>query len=182
MLMKMLQAGGMELAEDGVRAADEDNPRGYFELERVKELGDEGDKGWVRAVRGRAVKVISFLLKDLPAGNNYQVLFLQRDLEEVLASQRKMLERREESSETDDARLAELYADHLWRARYLLDHDPRFAWIEVSYAAVLREPRVQAERIAAFLGRALDLEAMASAVDAALYRNRAGGRRPPLAH
>jgi hypothetical protein len=174
MVMKMLEAGGMDLAVDGVRGADEDNPKGYFEHEHIKTLEDESEGAWLRGVRGRAVKVVSLLLKYLPRDNNYQVIFLQRDLGEVLASQRKMLERRGERSESDDARMAELYSDHLWRTRYLLDHDARFEWLEVAYREIVEAPHEQAVRIASFLARPLDAKGMAAAVDPTLYRNRAG--------
>ena len=94
----MLEAGGLAAhAVDGIRTADEDNPKGYFELERVKELDKPGaDKSWVKEARGKGIKVISFLLRDLPEDNNYKIVFMHRKIEEVLASQAKMLERRGE--------------------------------------------------------------------------------------
>jgi hypothetical protein len=176
MLMRMLDAGGVPLVVDGVRAADEDNPAGYFELEQVKELEGGGDPSWVAAARGKAVKVISMLLEHLPAGFNYRVIFLERAIPEVLASQRKMLSRRGESSSTSDERMAELYEVHLRRVRRLLAADPRFTAIEVPYAGVVADPRGQASRIAAFLGGRLDVDRMAAAVDPALYRNRTAPR------
>lgn len=174
MAMRMLELGGLETVTDGERSADEDNPRGYWEDERVKELDKEGvDASWLRSARGRAVKIISFLLKDLPGDNNYKVLLMRRDLDEVLASQRKMLERRNETAETDDERMRELWENHLWRVGYLLRNRPQFEWIELGYADVLADAHAQARRIAEFLGMDLDTERMASAVEAGLYRNRA---------
>ena len=90
MMMKMLEAGGMAPVTDGVRAADEDNPQGYFEFEAVKRLGKD-EPGWLNQVGGRAVKIISRLLCELPPGHSYRVLFMHRDLDEVLSSQRQML-------------------------------------------------------------------------------------------
>jgi hypothetical protein len=171
MLMRMLAAGGLELVTDGERAADEDNPLGYFELERVKAL-DRGDAAWVPAARGKAVKVISFLLEKLPRGFDYRVVFLDRALPEVLASQRTMLARRGERSETDDERMAEVFEAHLRKVRRLLREDARFEALEVAYAEVLADPAAQARRIARFLALPLDVDAMAAAVDASLYRNR----------
>lgn len=174
MAMRMLELGGLETVTDGERSADEDNPRGYWEDERVKELDKEGvDATWLRSARGRAVKIISFLLKDLPGDNNYKVLLMRRDLDEVLASQRKMLERRNETAETDDERMRELWENHLWRVGYLLRNRPQFEWIELGYADVLADAHAQARRVAEFLGMDLDTERMASAVEAGLYRNRA---------
>jgi hypothetical protein len=172
MAMKMLEAGGMQVVADGVRSADEDNPKGYYEDERVKELHHLEDKAWLRDARGKAIKVISWLLKDLPEDNNYKVIFMRRHLEEVLASQSKMLERRGEDSETEDHRMMELYKNHLWRVGYLFKHRPHVEALDVEYAAALASPREHAERIRAFLGVDLDLDRMTGVVDRSLYRNR----------
>ena len=174
MLMRMLAAGGVPLVTDGERAADEDNPLGYFELERVKALGGGEDASWLVAARGKAVKVISYLLEGLPRGHDYRVVFLDRDLAEVLASQQKMLARRGEASTTSDGRMTELFEEHLGKVRRLLGRDPRFETLYVRYADVIAAPGEQARRIARFLELPLDVDAMAAAVDPALYRNRAG--------
>lgn len=174
MAMKMLEAGGLPVVTDGLRTADEDNPKGYFEVERVKGLEQEADKSWLAGARGKALKVISFLLKDLPPTYNYRVVFMRRDLSEVLASQAKMLSHRGESSATDDARMLDLWETHLWRAGYLLRHASHFEALDVEYRSALADPRREAERINAFLGGRLSVEGMLGAVDAALYRNRAG--------
>jgi hypothetical protein len=173
MLMRMLDAGGVPLVVDGIRAADEDNPAGYFELEQVKELDGGRDPSWVPAARGKAVKVISALLEHLPVRFNYRVVFLDRDISEVLASQRKMLARRGEASTASDERMAELCEIHLRKIRRLLAADPRFTVLDVAYADVVADPRAQAKRIATFLDRPLDIERMVCAVDPSLYRNRA---------
>ncbi len=162
----------MEIVTDGEREADEDNPRGYYEDERVKDLANAPDKSWLRASRGRAVKIISFLLKDLPPNLNYRVILMRRDLTEVLASQRKMLDRRGETDEAPDERMMELWQDQMWRATYLLRNAPRFEWVELDYREALRNPKAAAARIAGLVD-GLDEEAMASVVDPALYRNRA---------
>jgi Sulfotransferase family len=173
MLMKMLEAGGLGLVTDGVRTADEDNPKGYYELERIKDLARDADRDWLREARGKVIKVISYLLRDLPSELNYKVLFLRRDLTEVLASQAKMLARRGESSDTPDERMMELFESDLWKARYLLRHRPQFEALEIGYSEVIAHPMEEARRIAAFLGGHLDVEAMAAVVDPDLYRNRA---------
>jgi len=173
MLMKMLEAGGLELVIDGVRTADEDNPRGYYEDERVKDLAAQPGKAWIGEARGRAIKVISYLLKALPKNHNYRVLFVRRSLREVLASQAKMLARRGEASETNDERMLELLENDLWKANYLLKHAPQFESLELSYREVLDQPEEHARRINAFLGGSLKVAAMAAVVDPKLYRNRA---------
>jgi hypothetical protein len=176
MLMKMLDAGGLEVMTDGLRTADEDNPKGYFEVERVKKLAEETDRGWLTEARGKGIKVISYLLRSLPTRFNYRVVFVRRDLEEVLASQKKMLDRRGEAEETGAERMRELFENDLWRSWYLLTHEPQFEALAVRYTDVLARPLEEARRINAFLGGGLDPEAMASAVDPALYRNRARPR------
>jgi hypothetical protein len=176
MIMKMLEAGGLPILTDGLRTADEDNPKGYYEVERVKGLADERDKGWLAEARGKGIKVISFLLKSLPPRFNYRVVFIGREMEEVLASQRKMLARRGETEETAPERMRALFEDDLWRARYQLGHRPEFETLELHYSKVLAQPREEARRLAAFLGRELDIEAMTAAVDPQLYRNRAGAK------
>jgi len=173
MVMKMLEAGGLSVLTDGIRTADEDNPKGYYEVERVKNLAQEADKGWLAEARGKVVKVISFLLKSLPSHFNYRVVFIRREIEEVLASQRKMLARRGETEDTAPERMRALFADDLWRANYQLKHRPEFETLEVHYSAVLAQPLEAARRLDAFLGGGLDVEAMAAVVDPQLYRNRA---------
>lgn len=173
MAMKMLEAGGLELVQDGVRTANIDNPKGYFEDERVKSLHDMEDRTWLKQCRGKGIKIISNLLRSLPADNNYKVLFVRRDLDEVLASQAKMLDRRGEASETEDARMRELFEGDVWRAQYLMKRNPQFEWTEIHYREVLTDPERQARHIEEFLGLGLAVDRMAEVVDPDLYRNRA---------
>ena len=174
MATKMLEAGGLSMIVDGIRTADEDNPKGYYEDERVKDLAELEDKSWLAGSKGKAIKVISFLLKDLPRHFNYKVLFMRRDVHEVLASQAKMLERRGETSETDDERMIELYGDHLWKINRMLKREPHLDVIDIHYTSVLENPQAEAERIRDFLGMPLDADKMAGVVDKRLYRNRQG--------
>lgn len=177
MAMKMLEAGGMPLLMDGIRTADEDNPKGYYELERVKELDKGGDPSWVRGARGKAVKIISFLLKDLPGDSKYKIVFMHRDLGEVLASQAKMLERRGETSQTDDSRMRELYEKHLRKTKEMLASDGRFEVLDLHYNQVIEKPAEAARRICEFVEHPLDVEKMAQVADKELYRNRKDAAR-----
>ena len=173
MAMQMLVAAGVPVVTDGIRQAGEDNPKGYFEDERVKDLHKENeDRSWLRDARGKAIKIISFLLKDLPENNNYKVIFMKRALPEVLASQKKMLERRNEVDESGDERMLELWENHLWRVSYLLKHAEQFESMEVAYTDVIQDPLREARRIRDFLDLKADPETMARAVDEKLYRNR----------
>jgi hypothetical protein len=173
MAMKMIEAGGIEAVSDGLREADIDNPKGYFEFEPVKDLARSADKSWLRDARGKVVKIISHLLRELPPEHNYRVVFMNRHLDEVLASQQKMLTHRDEESHTEDERMKELFGDDLWRARYALRKRPWFESIELDYSGVVADPEAAARQINRFLGGALDVEKMAEAVDPDLYRNRA---------
>ena len=173
MAMKMLEATGLPIVSDGIRTADEDNPKGYYELERVKDLANENDFTWLEDAKGKAIKIISYLLKELPPDYNYKVLFMRRDLSEVLASQQKMLQRRDETSDTQDERMVELYENDLWKANYLLKHQPQFELLAVHYRQVLDQPLQAAREINEFLGGHLDVDKMAGVVDPDLYRNRA---------
>lgn len=172
MAMKMLDAAGLPLVVDGVRTADEDNPKGYYEYEPVKDLAKTGDKSWLLETRGKGVKIISYLLKELPANHNYKVLFVRRELSEVLASQAKMLDRREEVSATDDQRMIELYENDLWKVSYLLKHGAHFEVLPLHYTRVIEQPLAEATRVNRFLGGRFDPMKMAAVVDPELYRNR----------
>jgi hypothetical protein len=173
MAMKMLEAGGMELVVDNIRTADVDNPKGYYEDERVKDLAEMEDTSWFRAARGKVIKVVSSLLNYLPASNAYKVIFMRRNLHEVLASQAKMLERRGEAAQTDDGELLAMYEAHLGKVEFQLRFRANFEALYLNYADVVSDPMSQARLIAAFVGGGLDVNKMAAAVDGSLYRNRA---------
>jgi len=172
MAMKMLEAGGMELVVDNIRTADEDNPKGYYEDERVKELAEMDDKSWFKGARGKVIKVVSSLLNSLPTNNFYKIVFMRRNLHEVLASQSKMLDRRNEESHTDDQELLAMYESHLEKVQFQLRFRPYFDALYLDFADVVAEPAREARRIADFVGGGLDTGRMAAAVDGSLYRNR----------
>lgn len=180
MMMKMLEAGGAPIMTDAVRTADIDNPKGYYEYERVKDLEKETDKSYIREGRGKALKVISWLLKDLPEGNHYKILFMRRDLNEVIASQNKMLKHRNQTglNETgtggDDAMMADAYMSHLASVRILSRKRDDFEMIEIRYDTAVKDAKTAAQQVNAFLGGKLNEAAMAQVVDAELYRNRKG--------
>jgi len=178
MAMKMVEAGGLKVCTDNQRRPDEDNPKGYYEVERVKNLRNESDKSWLREARGKAIKVISSLLPELPPDNFYKVVFLNRDLDEVIASQNKMLERRGEPLAQDDEQIKEHFRNHLQNVKAWLKRQPNFEVLEVNYREVVQNPAEQAAQIQRFLGRKLDTARMAAAIDPALYRNRAQNSNP----
>jgi len=173
MLMQMLEKGGMPIVTDKTRTPDEDNPRGYQEFERIKELDRTRNKSWLQNYRGQVIKTISFLLQDLPLNLNYQVLFMRRNIDEVLRSQNKMLERNGTAGTgVSDEKMRLNYELHLKKVYYRLGRTPNFQVLYLDYPAIIADPLREARRISAFLGRHLDVEAMAGAVEAGLYRNR----------
>jgi hypothetical protein len=175
MMMRMLEAGGLSILGDAERAADIDNPKGYFELERIKNLEHEQDKSYLRAGRGKAVKAISFLIKDLPHDNDYRVIFMRRDLDEVLASQDKMIARLDQGdTSANQEAMKEAYRNDIVRTRLLCRKRPNFELIEVHYKAAIDDPASACRMVNEFLGGRLDEAAMRAAIDASLYRNRAG--------
>jgi hypothetical protein len=172
MMMRMLDAGGIPPLMDEIREADKDNPKGYYEFERVKKL-DEGDVAWVEDAQGKAVKVISALLKYLPDGYTYKVIFMRRKIEEILASQKQMLIRRGEPTDSvSDEELTELFGKHLEQIQAWIDEKPNVEAIYVDYNDVMENPFEGSERINRFLGDTLDVEKMVGVVDQALYRQR----------
>ncbi len=173
MLMRMLEAGGIPAVTDRVRTADDDNPHGYFELEAVKELPQNA--GWLADAEGRAVKVVSALLDKLPAGRRYRVVFLERDLAEVLASQRRMLERRGEDAErVPDEAMAGMFRRHVATVLERARVRPEMPVLLLRHGDVLADPVTAARALEDFLGGGLRVTEMAAAVDSALWRQRAG--------
>jgi hypothetical protein len=171
MMMQMLAAGGMPILCDNCRAADEDNPRGYYEFERVKLI--KQNASWLPDAKGKAVKIISELLKFVPPDYSYQVIFMQRRLEEILASQRQMLIRRGRfAGEGDDAGTVELFHQHLARTEAWLKKQSQFELLSMDYSAIIANPMEQAKMIARFLGKTMVIESMAGAVDPSLHRQR----------
>jgi len=172
MMMKMLTAGGIAPLTDELRVADGDNPKGYYEFERVKQL-DKGDTGWLPMARGKVVKIISFLLQYLPADERYQVIFLRRNLDEILASQRKMIiNRGEDPNQMDDAQVAAMFDRHIELIEKWLERQPHVDTLYIHYSDVMADPLPEINRMCRFLGRDLDIQAMAEVVDPNLYRNR----------
>lgn len=171
MMMSMLEAGGIPPLTDGQRRADENNPRGYYEFERVKKL-PEGDSAWLREATGKAVKVISALLEHLPAGYPYRVVFMHRELEEVLSSQRRMLSRTGKQDDLQDAELRALYDKHLEQVKQMLRRRAEVSVLYLSYNDLMLDPDPGIQQLDKFLGGALEQDAMRAVVDQALYRER----------
>ena len=172
MMMKMLAVGGVPPLTDGVRAPDPDNPEGFFEFEPVKRMSD--NPGCLDQGAGMAVKVISWLLQDLPLDRRYRVIFMLRDLDELLSSQREMLIRRGKSTPREgELSMRVAFAKHLEAVKnWMRDHAGKFEVLYLRFEKVHADPRREAGRVCEFLGGGLDVDAMAKAVNPHLYRQR----------
>jgi hypothetical protein len=172
MMMRMLDVGGMEVVTDGIREPNADNPKGYYEFERVKKL-PEGDTAWLDDAQGKVVKVIAALLPHLPDAYEYRVLMMRRKMDEILASQRRMLVRRgEDPDAVDDQEMARLFEKHLAQVYDWMRKQDNVRFLDVDYNVMLSGPEPQLEEIQAFLDFALDLQKMGMVVDPSLYRQR----------
>jgi hypothetical protein len=172
MMMKMLAEGGLEIVTDALRTADDDNPNGYFEFEPVKQL-TQGNGQWLEDARGKAVKIISALLEHLPTRFHYKVIFMERSLQEVLASQKKMLINRSEESSISDEEMEEKLKKHVADVKYWIARQPNIDVLYVDYGKMISSPAGDCTRIAEFIGVPVSVEKMLSVPNERLYRNRA---------
>ncbi len=172
MMMKILDAGHMPILTDNIRKPDQDNPNGYYEFEGVKEL--EHDNSWLEAARGRAVKIVSPLLRYLNVDTHrYKIIFMLRDLDEILASQRKMADRLNHGKDMIKEKiLKRQYADHLEEIKSRLEDNENIDVLYVQYANVINNPFSITESICTFLDIKLNRQAMIFAIDGSLYRQR----------
>jgi len=171
MMMQLLAAGGIEPLTDNKRAADEDNPLGYYEFEKVLELAK--DRSWLPQARGKVVKIVAQLLPHLPSGEHYQIVFMHRDLKEIVASQHAMLKRLgRPESDLDDERLTQTFSAQVRRVRTQLGrrHDVRV--LDVHYGNLLADTAAGVERVARFLGSEFDRDAAAASVRPDLRRQK----------
>jgi len=170
LMMKMLEAGGIEPLTDEIREADVDNPKGYYEFERVKGLPE--DTSWLADAEGKAVKVLAELIKHLPEGYHYRVIFMLRDLDEIVSSQKKMMVRRGEDPGVPDGEMRDLLRRYLVSLKRYINRRQDMDVLYVSYNEVLDEPEEPLGELLDFLGSGIDPAGMRGCVDPKLYRNR----------
>src|SRR5262245_28918008 len=161
-MMQLLSAGGIPAVTDHVRAPDPDNPRGYYEFERVKKV--KADAAWLPEARGRVVKMVSQLLLDLPATERYRIVFMERDMDEVLDSQEKMLRRLGQPVAARDP-MRRAFALHLNRVRRWLAEQPNMTVLRIRFADVVVRPADEVARVNEFLGGRLNATAALEAID-----------------
>jgi hypothetical protein len=174
MMMKILAEGGVPIVTDEHRQADTDNPNGYYELEMVKQM-PAGNVHWLADSGGKAVKVISSLLEYLPSTYSYKIIFMEREFREILASQRKMLEHRNEPSMGNDAKVEDQFRKHLSAVKPWLARQPNMEVLTISYNSLMSNPEPYCRRVLEFIHTPLQLERMLNVPNGELYRNRAPG-------
>lgn len=170
LVMQMLQAGGHPILCDDQRPADADNPRGYLEYAKVRTL--ERDATWLAEADGRAVKVVSPLLTRLATGFDYRVIFVRRDLHEVVQSQEQMLRRRNQPVGPDSAAMIQHFERHLNAISDFLSKRQDMQVLNCQHAHLIREPLAVAYQITEFLERTMDVGRMVGVIDPGLYRQR----------
>ena len=173
MMMSALEAGGMDLLTDGLRRADINNPKGYNEFENVKKLA-KGETDWIESAEGKVIKVISALLNFLPENYQYRVIFMERDIDEIMASQQRMLERsgKNAQSSTSENEIRQSYIEHIGEVKAWLTDSEWIRAIFVSYNDILHNPERNSREVAFFLDNLVDPDAMAKVVDYSLYREK----------
>lgn len=175
MMMQAIVAGGVAPFADEKRAADSDNPRGYYEHEKATQLAR--DASWIPEARGKVVKIVAQLLSFLPRGPQtpkYRVVFMDRDLREIVRSQRAMLDRLGKSGgRLEPAKMMTTLDAQVAQIERWMRQRPDVECLFVDYARVLADPAREMARVAEFLGGA-DAAAMAAAIDPSLRRQRGG--------
>jgi len=172
LMMKMLEAGGITVLTDNMREADDDNPKGYYEFEKVKML-PEGNHTWLTNAHGKAVKIIFSLLSFLPPTYSYRAIFMRRSMPEIIASQRKMLIRNEKDPDSVSEReIALLFEKLVSEVYFVAKRKDNFSFIEVNYKQLLDNPIPELHQISNFLGKDLNVDKMAQVIDHTLYRQR----------
>ena len=175
LMMQMLQAGGLPAMTDGERVADTDNPEGYLEWEAVKRIHKEPDLFDNPDLEKRAIKVISMLLAKIPLDHRYKVVFMSRPVEEVVASQQKMIARLGTTGgETEGDDMAANLALHRENILKWLESRKFIDLLVVDYPSLISDPAKVAIDVAEFLGPQLisQPENMAAVVKPELYRQK----------
>ncbi|MBZ0265200.1 sulfotransferase domain-containing protein [bacterium] len=170
MMMRILEAGGIPVLSDNIRKADIDNPGGYYELEKVKTIRE--DSSWLNEAVGKVFKMVSMLLLYLPEEYKYKVVFMERQIDEILVSEQKMLKRLGKERGASDDEMRMLFGKHLKHVKSWLSEQDHIEVLFVSYNEMLQHPESIIQILPEFSGITMNTEAMVKVVDPSLYRNR----------
>ncbi|MDP8208305.1 MAG: sulfotransferase domain-containing protein [Candidatus Electryonea clarkiae] len=172
-MMQILEAGGISSVTDNLRSADIDNPKGYYEFEKVKQIKE--DSSWLKETEGKVFKMVSMLLFYLPSDYNYKIIFMRRNLEEILRSEHKMLDRLGKERGASDEEMSMLFNKHLGHIQSWLKQQDNIEVEYVWYNELMKNPQPILNELPAFTGKKLDIDAMMKVIDPSLYRNKAVG-------
>lgn len=174
LMMQMLTAGGMEPIIDELRTADTDNPKGYYEWEDIKKIGEQPELLDKEEYDGRVLKTISMLLDKMPQEHDYKVIFMIRPLVEIAQSQEKMIDRLgTEGAQLEQRDLVRGLKDHRQKTLDWANTAEHMEVLQVSYPNLISKPNEVIPEITEFLGSHLSKpDKMISAIDESLYRNR----------
>ena len=168
LMMQMINKGGIEALTDDKRQADISNPKGYYEYEPVMAL--HKDNSWLHKAQNKSLKVVAPLLKFLGPKYRYKVIFMNRDLGEVVKSQQKMIGKNTESL---PVKLFQSYTKHLNQVEVWKEKTPNVELIYLDYKEVLTQTDQAIDKVAKFIGVEMNKEAMKRCIDTSLYRNKA---------
>ncbi len=171
MMMRMLEAGGLPALTDERRTPDEDNPNGYYEFEDVKSISNYST--WIDQAPGHSVKMVYSLLEHLPDNFEYRVVFMRRDIDEILQSQKAMLQRSGNQTDIPDSVMKVLFERQFEKFYSRLPSQKHLKLINVSYNDLLLRTESVIAQINRHFDASLDAIAMKATVDPGLYRNRA---------
>ncbi|MBN2040300.1 MAG: sulfotransferase domain-containing protein [Spirochaetes bacterium] len=173
MMMQMLEAGGLDIMTDGKRTADDNNLKGYYEFEKTRKI--KNDISWIQDCGGKAVKIVSPLLYFLPEQNRYRIIFMERDMREIINSQNKMLERLNNAgSGLSDKEMILKNRNHIKDIKEWISARNNMDVIYINYNEVINSSLQKSKEINEFLENKLDTEKMSAVIDRTLYRQRAG--------
>lgn len=168
LMMQMLQSGGIEVLTDSNRKADVSNPKGYLEYKPVMAL--HKDNSWLNIAQNKSIKIVAPLLKFLDPKYRYKVIFMTRDLSEVVKSQQKMIGK---DIDTLPVKLFEAYKRQLQQVETWKEKEPSVEFIYIDYKDAIYNTERTVKKVASFVGKQLNTEAMQSCVDKNLHRNKA---------
>ena len=171
LMMQMLRAAGMELMHDDKRPADEDNTEGYWEWEEIKSL--RKNPRLMEKAEGKAVKVISALLPQLPTHHRYRIIFMKRPVEEIVDSQWTMLARSGRKPRSEKQHLIQTQQTHLDQTLARLRQHKNVELLEIDYPELVSDPGGQIPALKSFLDTRIPLpEALKKVIRQDLHRNR----------
>lgn len=170
MMMQMLAAGEIPVAYTDSRKADMHNPRGYFELEGGKIINSLM-KGIfpMEMYKGKFIKITAYGLSYLPTECTYKIIYMERNLEEVLDSMEKMSQIIDQNREETKQSFMKLNE----KVKKEITSKNNIAVLFVNYNEMLKDPQPNIEKICQFIGPyEYNREKMISVVDTHLYRQR----------